>query len=616
MKLNKIFPILISLLLIISGCSTVSKKEEYLPMEDTILCNKISWNTSEVLFEVPITALDGVQGSELYKFQNYLLNTYYTYDSSLKESFYYVDLISIQTGERLYQKVFSNMTLPELQILDDYVVVKDIDKKLAYVLDTTLSSVNEYTLDSNNFVFDSKLEKVYVFTEENGIECFTLDTQEKTNLFENARTMQFSETGKDYVAFTYIDVNTLRKKGGMLNLNTGDIEVFELEESPRDVEYENGTWFVELYGDLGYVLGDNSDFKLLQVEKVDSVSLYPKHILIKTHNDSYQTVLTIYDLDGNYISSVELVDTLNPLTYDMVWLEQYNGYLFTLMSQEDAMDRLFFWDLSVVSEGESVIIKDLKTLDEVPSGSIVSKELYERAKDISKTYGMKVLIADQCDSIFPEHRADLLVNEEDIEIALNTLETTFASYPKGFFDQLKHDSYGDIEIQLVGTLEKDTSTEDVTYIAGGLVYAEESKLVMVLDARGTFGEINKPLQQTIYHEFSHLIDRKLAFRNKYYENQAYSEEDWNALNPEGFKYNDSYYGVLDSRYADYFIDQYACSNATEDRARIMEYAAMGRHEVFKREGIFNKWEYYCKSIRDGFDTTEWEEKTVWEKVLE
>lgn len=619
MKSNRILLILFLLLVtFIGGCSSTDTfKEDYLPIEKTILANKSSWYINESLYEVPVSALEGVQGSELYRFQNTLLCAYYMYDDTLKESFYYLDLISIEDGERLYQTKLSKMGVPEIQIVEDYIILKDLNKKSAHIFDATLNCVNEYTFESMYFGFNFDCSKVYVFTN-TGIEVIDLKSGNKTTILNEARTISLQKTDNNYITFTYIDVNTLRKMGGVLHLASGEVEVFPLDESPRVVDFSEDTWLIELHGDTNkYVVGNVDGFDEFSLENVDSVSLLSdsNHILSKAHNEEYQPVLTVYDIEGNYISSVELVETMNPLTYEMVWLEEYGGYLFTLMSQEDTMDRLLFWDLSVESDGKSLSMKDLESVEGIPIENAVSLELYERAKEIEDKYGVDVLIADQCDTSFPSHSADLLVSEEDIVIALNTLKATLETYPEGFFDQLKHDSYSEIEIQLVGTLEKDSSTKDVTYISGGLVYTDESKLVMALDARGTFSEINEPLQQTIYHEFSHMIDRKLEFRSKYYEDSVYFEDGWNSLNPEGFVYNEGYYGVLDPKYVDYFIDPYACSNGTEDRARIMEYAAMGKQDVFKREGIMSKLEYYCKSIRDGFDTTNWPEKTIWEVVL-
>ena len=157
-------------------------------------------------------------------------------------------------------------------------------------------------------------------------------------------------------------------------------------------------------------------------------------------------------------------------------------------------------------------------------------------------------------------------------------------------------------------------------ISGGFVNPSyQGKLLMALDARpmNLDDEINPILEGTMYHEFSHIIDKRLEFDAKYREEACYSESGWEELNPEGFEYNDSYYGTLAPQYADYFVDAYACTNSTEDRARIMECAMLGDKSVFEdKEGVRQKLAYYCEGIRDSFDTTSWPENLPWEEFVQ
>ena len=85
---------------------------------------------------------------------------------------------------------------------------------------------------------------------------------------------------------------------------------------------------------------------------------------------------------------------------------------------------------------------------------LVAEKYYEQAKSIGDAYGIEILIAELCETLFPDHNADLLLEAADIEIALNTLEEALSAYPEGFFEQLKHDVYDTIQIQLTGMLTK------------------------------------------------------------------------------------------------------------------------------------------------------------------
>ena len=128
---------------------------------------------------------------------------------------------------------------------------------------------------------------------------------------------------------------------------------------------------------------------------------------------------------------------------------------------------------------------------------------------------------------------------------------------------------------------------------------------------------------TINHELSHMIDRRLAFRQSYVEDALFSEEAWAALNPDDFAYLNTYDGYMDSEaykaYPSYFIDSYGTTFATEDRAELFGTAMSDYLNSFKEDSIFEngtptaeKYRFYCDCIRDGFDTTGWDSTMPWE----
>lgn len=93
-----------------------------------------------------------------------------------------------------------------------------------------------------------------------------------------------------------------------------------------------------------------------------------------------------------------------------------------------------------------------------------------------------------------------------------------------------------------------------------------------------------------------------------------------ALQPEGFAYAGSYNKIPDSvkKYYDsgYFVQDYACVSAGEDRATMLEKAMLEERAVFaENPGLIPKLRWYCGCIRDSFDTTHWPEATAWEQLL-
>ena len=66
-----------------------------------------------------------------------------------------------------------------------------------------------------------------------------------------------------------------------------------------------------------------------------------------------------------------------------------------------------------------------------------------------------------------------------------------------------------------------------------------------------------------------------------------------------------------------FVDGYATISPTEDRARVMEYAMIESGEWTFRDSpvLQKKLDYYCRCIRDAFDTTGWKPTELWEQYL-
>ena len=126
---------------------------------------------------------------------------------------------------------------------------------------------------------------------------------------------------------------------------------------------------------------------------------------------------------------------------------------------------------------------------------------------------------------------------------------------------------------------------------------------------------------TLFHEFSHIIDARLAWDSAIREDALYSEETWLALQPDGFRYAMSYLTIPEDvlRYIDsgYFITEYALCYPTEDRAVLMESAMENYYWDFEPgSGRRTKMEFYAACIRDCFDTTGWPESVCWEQVLQ
>lgn len=243
-------------------------------------------------------------------------------------------------------------------------------------------------------------------------------------------------------------------------------------------------------------------------------------------------------------------------------------------------------------------------------GTAVSQSLYDRASELGARFGVRIRIADQCHPEFNSFRADMLLDETKIAEGLDVLERTMSRYPEGFFRQLRWDEVKQLDIQLMGALHADERYGGGDYSA----FVDQVGNTCTLVAN-----VYETKENTYVHEFSHVIDRKLAWDASCRSDSRYSEEIWSSWNPEGFVYTEDYASnppdFPNRIYYESFLSPYAMVSATEDRALVME-ASMSVPWAFdEAPALRQKLLYYSACIRDCFDTTHWPEVTAWEEVL-
>lgn len=609
-------------LILLLGCGQNSTGTNKVPtVEKTILDDRTLWSDNTNLYEIPLTALEGVEQAQVYRFGNDLLLAYDTYDPEKEKSVYVVKLISLENGEVLYERQLESLVYADVQVLEEHVAINDLGDSRCYLLDSKLELIDTYEISGGMFCLDTKAEKAYQFTYNQGIQVLDLESKKATSMLENGANMYLCEASGKEATFVFTDTNTLFRSCGVLDLESGEIRTIESPYTFEGLEVSGDTWLGEVEGVTPfYVLSNGTEQGIFygDIKATVGVNNASGHVIFCNTMGAGAHFIIAYDNQGNLLSDCDINGLYLYENMDFAWYEEYNGYVFILTDEEDRA-HLMFWEISGEIIENDLGLEDVEESLKAPVGTAVSQKLFQEAERLSDKYGVEILIADQCDTVFPDHSGELLLDEADIAQALNTVDYVLGRYPEGFFEQLKHNTYKEIEIQILGILEKDYSTDEVTYISGGFVNSTyQGKLLMALDARpmNLDDAINPLLEETMYHEISHIIDKRLEFDSMYREDASYSEEGWTKLNPEGFEYNDSYYGALDPQYADYFVDQYACTNSTEDRARIMEYAMLWDVSVFEgKDGLIEKLRFYSEGIRDSFDVTGWPKILPWETIL-
>lgn len=315
----------------------------------------------------------------------------------------------------------------------------------------------------------------------------------------------------------------------------------------------------------------------------------------------------LYHPDGTFISHCNLPQ--NEMSYagtDLIWSDYWGGYFFLDYTNGEA--KLIFWDIGAESSGENLQLRDIEE-PSIPDGSVVDAALYDRARELSEKFGVDIRIADQCQLDYGYYTSAMETNPDYIAAALDTLESCLSNYPEGFFDQLRYGNVRSLRIALVDDLMPIDAS-----LAPSAAFAQElgDHNLIVMDTYSV-------LPWNIYHEVAHIIDNRLAFDTRLRSNALFSEDAWLALQPDGFDYAYSYWEMPEttSKFIDsgYFIDSYACTFPTEDRAELMEAAMCGKSIFVDNEVLCVKLEFYSQCIRDCFDTTGWPSITIWEQPL-
>jgi hypothetical protein len=342
-----------------------------------------------------------------------------------------------------------------------------------------------------------------------------------------------------------------------------------------------------------------------------------------TENSFPLNTFSCYDDNGNGIASVSY-DCTDYLSVDAAFFEE-DALGFFLVYNTDCQPYLLVWDYSQPTSGmDSLPLSDTKQQEADADDDTEQPETdsSEQQEDdpTEPQYGLEIIYGEDVPEEIGIYSIEPCTDEELLSEALDTLYESLDCYPEHFFTQLCFGDNTGITIYVTGTITG--TTEGMLTTPTGFTDSIDGRMVMVLDT-----EYLWDWDYTINHELSHMIDRRLEYRASYAEDSLYSEETWNSFNPEGCYYLGTYDGYEENdlyyQYSEYFADSYGMTFATEDRAELFGLAMSDYLGYFDEDSFFaagapttEKYKYYCECIRDGFDTTGWDEVMPWEKILE
>ena len=479
------------------------------------------------------------------------------------------------------------------------------------ILDEQFQLLRAYDVpgEGDDWYLNSELDTLYIFFSDRGIAAHNLLTGEYTWLVDNGFRVTPIGSTNGYVIFAYTNRADQKTYTRCLNLSMATLETLPIGGAVASGIRQGETWLLQRSGKEGcYALVDNDDSHSFVWRDSEVRLLSPKRHLLAT--DPSGRNLMLYESDGSFLSRCSLpISSHAVVGSDFVWSGYWEGYFFT-----DFMDsscRLMFWDVNADCEGEDLLMVPLEETQQ--SQPVVEASLYERAAQLSARFGVDIRIAEQCSLDYSHYDSYALTDPTFIRSALDILEEGLSKYPDDFFRQLPYGPIESIRIELVGGLTVKDEIDTHPDSAGAFAQDMGSYYGIVLD-----GFLIS--EQTLFHEFSHIIDSRLEWDALIREGALYSEETWLSLQPEGFRYAMSYTEISEEllRFMEsgYFITEYSLTYPTEDRANLMESAMCNFTWDFEPgSGTWAKLQYYADCIRDCFDTENWPETVCWEQVL-
>lgn len=590
-------------LLFLCGCGgpgeeTVPPSESQLPISWIETVGQ-PWDAAGALLELPLTVPNGLTYTSSMVFDGDLM--LWSQDDHRKDyPSVEICMIDLDTGEILAQSDIPIHISMSPQVLGDCLYLCDNTTGLILKLDKQLNELCRWETEIRDAaVYMGDKATAYVDTWEEGSYVYNLETGEKRPVLEENPEISYLDCADGYLRVEYYDAETGEACTAFLDLHTGARYDMPIQGISGN-EFRNGTWLLHEYEDSFVFTLVSSDGEAVTVDcGYSSLELVENDLLLKINEGGNQ--LSLHDLSGKALAKCIISEQdYGYETFEVIPNEALNGYFVVLRNYGAGM-RLLFWDPARGERGEDI------PFEPVPSPSELEALIQQRVEQMESEYGLSILVGEEAGEIFFDFTAEQVLDLADISDALDTLEDALEDYPPGFFRQLR---YGDVhrtEIHLAGPL-KATNSE---YVDNYEAFVQDSYdcHVMVVD-------IYQTDVTTYYHEFSHIIDSYLEWDASNREDALFSDETWCSFNPGWFPgYTFSY--SWEQYVEDYscFVDSYSTINPTEDRARVMEYA-MAEYGSWTFEDaavLLEKLDYYCRCIRDAFDTTDWPETVLWEQ---
>ena len=597
--------------LVLAGCAN----EDVLPTETTVPTTEateppvpwvetagLQWDQEGILKEMPLTIPDGLHYTAGMEFDGDLL--LWSMDTHRSDA-YTLELCLIELDDG---SVIATRDVPVSQYViprclgSDLYICDNLSGSI-YQLDKNLNTVKEWSMNpTEGTVYMGNSGSAYLLDYESRFFRYDLETGAMEPVLEGDPDICWVNEIHGTLVVRYYAPDNGALDYAVVDLGSGECFYTNTDEQFDSAIRVGDSWLYEKYLDhyIYYLQQDGGEL-LRFVPEESAMTLLDDGYLLETTMDC--GTQRLYRMDGTLVSACTISDEGYGYSgSEMIWNESLGGYFFLLRSYDET-SRLLFWDISRSIGGEDLV------MEPVPGDDAVQAELEARAEELEKKYGLIILVGDECNTQFNEFAASQVNDRDRVLAALDVLDEAMAVYPEGFIRQLCQGDAKSIQIHLVTDLVPDGFGRTGSYAA--FVQPNYDCYVMGVD-------IDLTGYDTYYHEMSHIIDSFLEWDYYNRDDSLYIPYKWEELNPgwfSGYSYDYSIEHELKDMTS--FIDGYSTISPTEDRARVLEYAmAPYGGWVFEDAPVLQaKLSYYCRCIRDAFDTTGWPETCLWEQYL-
>lgn len=261
------------------------------------------------------------------------------------------------------------------------------------------------------------------------------------------------------------------------------------------------------------------------------------------------------------------------------------------------------WDITTQTPSDQIYTSAYS------ADSVALAQCQQTAKELGEKYGIEILIGQDAVAVQPwdydleaETLAPILQRELDL------LDQRLEQYPTGMLSATASD-FSSLKICIVRRLTGSAESGSLDS-ANGLHFLNDGDAYVAL-AAGKYAE------QALYHELFHVMETHIL-------NHSVAFDQWEALNPAGFTYDNDFAKNEQRDHETYltgedraFVDTYAMSFPTEDRARTMEYAMLpGKAETFQSRTMQAKLLKICEAIREAYNLESEDSIFPWEQYLD